>query len=289
MTKRSARQIRSGRQARPARQVRFPAISAAVFAVVAGACVLSPLWDGAGSARMAFDALDLPPSAAYPFGTDTLGRNIFDMIWHGGRVSIFIGLLATAVSTLIATVYGAVSGLTAEIVDSLMMRFVEILLSIPSILYVISIQAILGEPTWLSVSVVIGLTSWMNVAKMVRAEVLRVRRSEYVLSARQMGGGFLHIFARHLVPNFVPAVMFMVVYNIGQAIATEATLSFLGIGLPPSVVSWGSLMALSEKALLSGSWWIIVIPGFFLVLTLVCITNLGEYYRRRNNIRQTWL
>jgi peptide/nickel transport system permease protein len=238
---------------------------------------------------MVFDALDLPPGGDWLFGTDTLGRDIFSMIWHGGRVSIYIGVSATVITALIAIVYGTISGLAGDFADSLMMRFVEVLLSIPSILYVISIQAVLGTPTATSIAVVIGLTSWMNISKMVRSEVMRVRRSEYVLSAKQMGGGFFYILFRHLLPNFIPAIMFMVVYNIGQAIATEATLSFLGIGLPTNVVSWGSLMALSEKALLTGSWWIIIIPGFFLVTTLVCITNLGEYYRRKNDMPQARL
>jgi peptide/nickel transport system permease protein len=238
---------------------------------------------------MVFDALNEPPSAAHLFGTDPLGRDLFRMVWHGGLVSIYIGLFATAISTLIAMVYGTISGLANRFIDSAMMRTVELFLSIPSILYVVSIQAILGKPTATSIAVVIGLTSWMNISKMVRSEVLRVRRHEYVLSAKMMGGRFSYILKKHLLPNFVPATMFMVVSNIGQAIATEATLSFMGIGLPPSDISWGSLMSLSEKALLTSSWWIICIPGFFLVTTLVCITNLGEHYRRRNNVTQSWL
>ncbi|MDR1271941.1 MAG: ABC transporter permease [Clostridiales Family XIII bacterium] len=268
---------------------RFPKVSAALLGIIAVMCLTSPIWNGGNPTHMVFDALDLPPGGDWLFGTDTLGRDIFSMIWHGGRVSIYIGVSATVITALIAIVYGTISGLAGDFADSLMMRFVEVLLSIPSILYVISIQAVLGTPTATSIAVVIGLTSWMNISKMVRSEVMRVRRSEYVLSAKQMGGGFFYILFRHLLPNFIPAIMFMVVYNIGQAIATEATLSFLGIGLPTNVVSWGSLMALSEKALLTGSWWIIIIPGFFLVTTLVCITNLGEYYRRKNDMPQARL
>jgi peptide/nickel transport system permease protein len=265
---------------------RFPKVSAALLGIIAVLCLTSPLWNWGNPSHMVFDALDLPPSGDWLFGTDTLGRDIFSMVWHGGRISIYIGVFATAITTLIAVVYGTVSGLAGDFVDSLMMRFVEVLLSIPSILYVISIQAILGKPSATSISVVIGLTSWMNIAKMVRSEARRVSRAEYVLSAKQMGGGFFYVLFRHLLPNFIPAIMFMVIYNIGQAIATEATLSFLGIGLPANVISWGSLMALSEKALLTGSWWIITIPGFFLVTTLVCITNLGEHYRRMNDMPQ---
>jgi peptide/nickel transport system permease protein len=233
---------------------------------------------------MHLEALSQPPSMAFPFGTDSLGRDLFKMVWQGGRSSVYIGVLATAVSTAIAVAYGTASGLSGERGDAVLMRIVELLLSVPSILYIVSIQAALGKPSASSVAAVIGLTSWMSVAKMVRSEVLRVRRSEYVLAAKQMGGGFLYILWQHLMPNFFPAILFMVVGNIGAAIGAEATLSFMGIGLPTDVVSWGSLMSLSQRALLTASWWIILIPGFFLVTTLVCVTNIAEYYRRRQTL-----
>ena len=271
------------------KKLKFPKYSAIILGLIVVICITSPLWEGENPTRMFLDSLSEPPSKNFLFGTDTLGRDIFKMIWYGGRISIYIGLFATLISTIVAMVYGTLSGLANNFIDSMMMRAVELLLSIPSILYVISIQAILGAPTPTSIAIVIGFTSWMNISKMVRSEVLRVRRSEYVISAQMMGGTFAYVLRKHLFPNFLPAIMFMIVSNIGQAIATEATLSFIGIGLPTDVVSWGSLMSLSEKALLTSSWWIIVIPGLIMVTTLVCITNLGEYYRRRNNITQSWL
>ena len=116
-------------------------------------------------------------------------------------------------------------------------------------------------------------------AKMVRSEVRQMRDAEYVLAARSMGAGFFYILWHHLMPNFMSAIMFMVVTNLGSAIAAEATLSFLGLGLPTSVISWGSLMSLSQKAMLTGAWWLLIIPGVFLVITLICITEIGEYLR----------
>ena len=118
-------------------------------------------------------------------------------------------------------------------------------------------------------------------AKMVRSEVKQLRSSGFVMAARTMGGGFFYILYRHLMPNFMSAVMFMIVTNIGGAISMEATLSFLGLGLPAEVVSWGSLMSLSQRAMLTGAWWILLIPGIFLVITLICITEIGEYLRCR--------
>ena len=122
----------------------------------------------------------------------------------------------------------------------------------------------------------------MAVAKMVRSEVRDLRNTGFVMAARTMGGGFFYILRRHLLPNFMPTIMYMIVTNIGSAIAMEATLSFLGLGLPMEIISWGSLMSLSQRAMLTGAWWIILIPGIFLVVTLICITETGEYLRTRN-------
>ncbi|MDR3225385.1 MAG: ABC transporter permease [Clostridiales Family XIII bacterium] len=263
----------------------FPAVSAAILGVIVLACMTSGLWTGENPAYMHLDSVSAPPGAPFLFGTDTLGRDLFKMIWCGGRESLLIGALSTAISSVIAILYGTISGLSGKIVDELLMRGTELILSIPSILYVISILAILGNPTPVSIAAVIGATSWMNIAKIVRSEVRQIRKSEYILSVRLMGGSFLYTLRKHLLPNFIPAILFMIVSNISAAIASEATLSFMGIGLPPAVVSWGTLMSLSEKALLTNSWWIIVIPGAFLVTTMVCITTLGEYLRSRNNMR----
>ena len=161
-----------------------------------------------------------------------------------------------------------------------MMRFAEILLSIPTLLLVLFFQAIWGQASVLSLSVVIGVTSWASIAKVVRTEVRQLRTSEYVVASRCMGGGFFHILRRHLAPNFLASIMFMVVMNVRSAIVSESTLSFLGMGLPLEIISWGSMLSLSEKALMTGSWWIILIPGAFLVTLLLCLTNLGNYLRK---------
>lgn len=125
-----------------------------------------------------------------------------------------------------------------------------------------------------------------GIAKVVRTEVRQIRSSEYILAARCMGGGFFHILWRHLTPNFVSSIMFMVVMNVRSAIVAESTLSFMGIGLPLEVITWGSMLSLSGKALLSGAWWIILIPGGFLVAVLLCITDLGNDLRKSANQKQ---
>ena len=263
--------------------VNFPWVSSAILFLIIAGCVFADLVMNHDPVYMDLSHVNVSPNHEFYFGTDSLGRDIFSMIWYGGRISLFIGIFSTVISTLIAVVYGSISGLSNDAVDDVLMRFTEILLSVPSILVIIFLQAMMGQANPWSISLVIGLTSWMNIAKIVRSEVRQIRTSEYILAAKFTGAGFFYILRWHLLPNFISAIMFMVVINIGSAIATESTLSFLGIGLPIEVISWGSMLSLAEKALLSNYWWIILIPGIFLVITLVCITNLGDYIRKSNN------
>ena len=209
------------------------------------------------------------------------------MIWYGGRISLLVGFLATFLSTLIAIVFGSISGCAPKWLDDGLMRLTEILLSVPNLLLVILIQAILGTPNVWSISFVIGVTSWTSIAKIVRTEVRQIRNSDYVIASKCMGGSFFHILWEHLTPNFMSSIMFMVVMNIRSAIVAESTLSFMGIGLPIEKISWGSMLSLADKAMMSKSWWMILIPGLFLVTTLMCITNIGNYLRKQSNQKES--
>ncbi len=264
-----------------------PVVSMAVLAVILFGCLLCGLFIPKDPTYMDLYNASVPPCREFWFGTDAMGRDIFSMIWYGGRISLTIGFLATAVSTVLAIAVGAVSGLAPRWLDELIMRLTEIFLSIPSLLLIVLVQAILGKANVLSLSLVIGVTSWTSIAKVVRTEVRQIRNSEYVVAARCMGAGFHRILWRHLTPNFISSIMFMVVMNIRSAIGAESTLSFMGIGLPLEVVSWGSMLSLAEKALSSGAWWIILIPGMFLVVTLLCVTNIGNYLRAQFNRKES--
>lgn len=251
-----------------------------ILAVIICGCILSGLFIPGDPYRMDPSAISQAPSGEHLFGTDTLGRDLFAVVWVGGRISLIIGLLSTLIATLIAILYGTVSGLAADWVDDGMMRLTEILMSVPQILFVLFLTALAGGGNILTISVAIGVTGWMPIAKMIRSEVRQLRSAGFVLAARTMGGGFFYILRRHLMPNYLAQVSYMIVSHIGSAIATEATLSFLGLGLPSNVVSWGTLLSLSQKAVLTGAWWLLIIPGTFLVLTILCFTELGEYMRR---------
>lgn len=265
----------------------FPWVSLAVLAVIVLGCLACDLLMTHDPTYLDLAHCSEAPNGTFFFGTDALGRDLFSGIWYGGRISLTIGVLATLLSTAVATVYGTVSGLAPQWLDTLLMRLTELFLSVPNLLLIVFLQAILGQANAVSISVTIGLTSWAAIAKIVRTEVRQLRHSEYVLAARAMGGGFFHVLMRHLFPNFFSAILFMVVMNLRGAIVAESTLSFLGLGLPLEVISWGSMLSLAEKALLSGAWWVILIPGAFLIAVLLCVTNLGNYLRRQASRKES--
>lgn len=252
-----------------------PVASAMILSLIALGCLFCELIMTKDPTYLDLAHCSAAPCREFLFGTDTMGRDIFSMIWYGGRLSLFIGVGSTVISTLLAILFGTVSGLAPRWLDALLMRLTEILLSVPNLLLVIFLQA------------VIGLTSWTSIAKVVRTEVRQLRASEYVIAAKCMGGSFFHILRRHLAPNFFSSILFMAVMNVRSAIIAESTLSFMGLGLPIEVVTWGSMLSLAEKALMTDAWWILLIPGAFLVVTLLCITNLGDYLRSRTSRKES--
>ena len=266
---------------------KMPVISLVILGLIVAGCLILPFVIGKDPSYMDLMNANQAPSQQFLFGTDTMGRDIFTMIWSGGRISLFIGCVSTLISTVIAILFGGLSGIAPQWADTLLMRFTEIFLSIPNLLLVILLQAILGKANVLSVSLVIGVTSWASIAKVVRTEVRQIRSSDYVTASRCMGGGFFHVLGRHLTPNFLPAIQFMVVMNVRSAIVAESTLSVMGMGLPLETVSWGSMLSLAEKALLTGSWWMIIVPGGFRVVTLMAMTEVGQFLQKELNQKES--
>lgn len=264
-----------------------PVAAGAILAVIFTGCLLCERIAVKDPAYLDLAHCSAAPDREFLFGTDTLGRDIFSMIWYGGRVSLLIGAMAALISTVIAVVVGAASGCAGRRLDGVMMRLTELLLSMPNLLVVILLQAMLEKATVLSIAFVIGVTGWTSMAKVVRTQVRQIRDSEYVAASRCMGGGFFHILRWHLAPDFVSSIMFMAVMSVRSAIAAESALSFMGIGLPVEVISWGSMLSLSQQALSSRAWWIILIPGGFLAVTLLCLTSLGNCLQKQGGRRHS--
>lgn len=257
---------------RPARALILPA---ALLAFITLGCLGCELFIPRSPTYMDLAHCNVPPCREFLFGTDGMGRDIFSMLWYGGRVSLGIGFVSAALSALIAVTLGSIAGMAPRGAQKLLMRANEIVLSIPNLLLVLLIQALLGRSGAAGIALVLGLTGWMSMARVVRVSVRQLRQSEFVLASRCMGGSFFHILRRHLLPNFLPSTAYMVVMNVRSAIIAESTLSFMGLGLPPSVISWGSMLSLAEGALTGRQWWLIAIPGLFLAATLLCLTALG--------------
>lgn len=273
--------------ARTKRLRRVLFLPAALLALIVLGCLGCELFIPRDPAYMDLECCNVPPCREFLFGTDGMGRDIFSMLWYGGRVSLGIGFAAAALSTLIAVVLGSLAGMAPGGAEKLLMRANEIVLSIPNLLLVLLIQALLGGNGAAGIAIVLGLTGWMSMARVVRVSVRQLRQSGYVLASRCMGGSFFHVLRRHLLPNFLPSIAYMAVMNVRSAIIAESTLSFMGLGLPPAVISWGSMLSLAEGALTGRQWWIIVIPGLFLVATVLCLTALGDAMQERGSRRHS--
>lgn len=266
-----------------------PFIAGSVLGLIIMGCIMAHVITTRTPSFMDFTQANLSPNFNFIMGTDSMGRDIASMVWYGGRVSLFIGVVSTIISTCIGIIYGTINGLSRDYVDDIMSRFTDIILSIPSIVILLFVQGIVGCDTPFRMAVLIGVTRWVPLSKIVRTEVIELKNSDFVVASRGLGGGFFHILFKHLFPNFIWSIMFMIVTDIGTAISLESTLSFLGLGLPVSVISWGSMLSLAESAILSNQWWVIVVPGLFLISTLVAITNIGNYIRKINEVRVSQL
>lgn len=266
------------------RKVRsWPLKSIIIFLFIFLGCVFAPYIANHDPTAFYLDHLNQPPDSEFYFGTDSLGRDIFSVLWYGGRLSLMIGFLSAAVSSGVGIIYGCLSGTAPKWADTVLMRTAELLSSIPYLLLQLLLLGCIGDANVVSLSFVIGITTWMNLARVVRSEVRQIRKSDYVLASKIMGGNFFHVLWYHLLPNFISPVLFMIVSSVGLSMTMEATLSFLGIGLPTEVVSLGTMLSLSTRALLTNSWWVILIPGLFLIITLVCITHIGHHLRHEIN------
>ena len=260
-----------------------PIFSICILLTIILCCIFAPLLANHDPSKFYLDSLNTAPNTEFYFGTDSLGRDIYSIMFFGGRISLSIGILGALIIAIISIVYGTLSAMLSDRLDSILMRIAEIASSIPTILLVLLLSALFKAQNVLTISFIIGISSWFNMARIVRSEVRQLHQCEYVLYATCSGGSFFYVLWHHLIPNFLPTIMFMMISNISGCIIMESTLSFLGLGLPIETLSWGSMLSLANKALILNTWWVIVIPGLFLVITLMCITNIANYFSVKPN------
>jgi peptide/nickel transport system permease protein len=218
-----------------------------------------------------------PPSPGHLLGTDQLGRDVFSRMLYGSRISLSVGFVAVAISLVIGVLVGAIAGYYSRWVDSVLMRFVDIMLCFPSFFLILTVVALLG-PSLLNVMIVIGITSWMGTARFVRAEFLSLRERDFVQAALSLGVKDGRIIFRHILPNALAPVFVTATLDVATAVLVEAGLSFLGFGVQPPAPSWGNILT-EGRTYIFDAWWLTVFPGLAILITVLSFNLVGEGLR----------
>jgi peptide/nickel transport system permease protein len=219
----------------------------------------------------------MPPSGLHPFGTDPLGRDVFSrMIWGAG-ISLKVGFVATGIAIFIGTVLGALAGYYGRWADTVIMRFVDIMLCFPTFFLILAVIAFLEPSIW-NIMIVIGLTGWMGVTRLVRADFIALKERDFVQAAHAIGAGDFRIIFLHILPNAMASVLVAATLGVAGAILTESALSFLGIGVQPPTPSWGNILT-AGKDNIDIAWWLSFYPGLAILITVLGYNLLGEGIR----------
>lgn len=254
-------------------------IGITIIAILSLVAIFAPVICPYDPAQINGESLLVPPSLKHLMGTDSLGRDLFSRIVFGARISLSIGLIAVGIATIIGIILGSIAGFYGRWVDSLIMRFVDLMLCFPTFFLILAVVAIL-EPSIFNIMVIIGLTSWMGTARLIRAEILSLKEREFIQAARAIGASNLRIILRHLIPNAIAPVMISAILGIAGAILVESALSFLGLGVQPPTPSWGNIL-IEAKSTLGIAWWLTLYPGLFILITILSFNLIGEGLRHR--------
>jgi peptide/nickel transport system permease protein len=248
-------------------------VIALLFFVALGAPLLAPHDHTAIDARHVLEG----PSAEHLLGTDGLGRDVLSRMIFGARVSLMVGFVSAGLACLIGVILGAVSGYFGGWIDAVIMRFVDVMLCFPSFFLILAVIAYLKPNIW-TIMTVIGVTSWMGVCRLVRAEFMTLKKREFMIAAEGLGARAPSIIIRHGLPNAMAPVFVAFILGVAGAILTESALSFLGIGVQPPNPSWGNMLT-EGKATIEVAWWLSVFPGCAILVTVLGYNLLGEGLR----------
>lgn len=247
-----------------------------IFLFLVIVALFGPVFCGSPE-KIELSDISSPPSLKHIFGTDDVGRNLFSRAVHGARVSLSVGMVAVAIAIFLGSFYGSISGFFGGIIDEIMMRFVDVMLAIPTIFLILAVQVML-KPSIYNVMIIIGLTSWMGVARMVRGEFLSQKEREYVTAAKARGIGQVSLMFKHILPNAKAPIIVAASLGMADAILTESVLSYLGLGVQPPHASWGNMLENAQAYMLQ-AWWMAVIPGLLILIAVLSLTFIGEGLR----------
>ena len=266
-------------------RARYPVVAVIFMALIALCAIFAPQLAPKDPNRVQIFSVLKPPftynrqgELEHVLGTDAVGRDVLSRAIYGARISFFVGLVAVGFGGSSGTILGLIAGYRGGRVDDGIMRLADIQLAFPFILFAIMVLTILGEGV-LNLIIVLGIGQWVTYARIARAETLVQREREYVEAVRALGASEWRIIFRTILPNILTPLIVIASFNVAGVILAEASLSFLGLGVPESVPTWGAMLADSRNQLLSGSWWLAVFPGIAIMLTVLSINVLGDWMR----------
>jgi peptide/nickel transport system permease protein len=258
---------------------RLALAGAVILTILTAMSLLAPVlarWD---QNKIDLFSIEAPPSAEHPLGTDELGRDVLARLLYGGRVSIMVGICATLVQVTIGILLGMTAGFFGRIADSLIMRICDIVMCFPFYAIAISLAALLGANLW-NVVFIVGALNWTGVARIVRAETLSLRSREFIDAARALSLNNVEIIWRHILPNVLGPIIIYATLGIATGVLSEASLSFLGLGVKPPQPSWGNMLSAAQNMrILSSEWWMWIPPGAMVFLLVLSINFVGDGLR----------
>jgi peptide/nickel transport system permease protein len=267
------------------RRSRGAIVGAVIITVIALSCILAPL-SPYDPEKSSLESALQPPSLQHPFGTDPLGRDMLTRVLYGGRISLFVGCMVVVITLCIGIPVGAIAGYFGGWVDNVLMRLIDVSLALPSLMILILLSALLREveiPFFqrnnvLTIAFVIGILSWMTIARLVRAIFLTLREMDYVTAARALGSSNFRIILREILPNGMGPIIVESTLEIGWAIMEESGLSFLGFGIQPPTPSWGNLLNNAQEHLVKHPW-LAIFPGVMIFLAIISVNYIGDGLR----------
>jgi peptide/nickel transport system permease protein len=258
---------------------RLAVLGAVVVVLLAVMAIFAPAIGGQDPFFQDYSQLKAPPAPGHLLGTDALGRDVWSRLVFATRVSLSVGLVAVAIYTVIGTVLGAVAGYYGGAVDTVIMRITDIVMCFPLLIIIITVVALVG-PSLFNIMAVIGLIAWPSIARLVRGQFLSLREQEFITAAHCLGIPSGRIIWRHMLPNVVGPITVAATFGMAGAILTEASLSFLGLGVPPPQSSWGQMLTEAQKlSVLDNMPWLWVPPGIMIAVTVLCVNFVGDGLR----------
>jgi dipeptide transport system permease protein len=260
------------------RENRLAMIGLITIIVLIIMAIIGPYLNGYTFYEQDFTKKNLRPNAEHWFGTDSSGRDLFTRAWYGARISLFIGFMAAFIDFMIGVFYGGISGIRGGKTDNIMMRIAEVLYAIPFLLMVILIMIVLERGLW-SIIIAMSITGWIQMARLVRGQVLQLKENEFVQAATAMGASTSWILRKHMIPNTMGPILVNITLTVPTAIFVEATLSFLGLGIPAPQASWGTMASDALGSILIGNFYQLMIPAALISLTMFAFNVFGDGLR----------